>query len=72
MRPRSARAKAWAARFGVGRLLALGRRPRLGLLSVNARARAFYGRRGFRPTGQEIVLDKAWDIWELRYRYEGL
>lgn len=59
-------------RFGVGRLLALGRRPWLGVLSVNARARAVYGHCGFRPTGEEIVPDKARDIRELRYRYEEL
>ena len=58
-------------RFGVARLRALGLRPWLGVLSANRRAAAIYARCGFVPTGEELTLDAARDLREVRYRWRG-
>lgn len=54
--------------FALGRLSA---RPRLWVLDNNARARQFYERRGFAPTGQAHLLSAERGISELEYALRG-
>lgn len=58
-------------RFGVARLRQCGFVPWLGVLSNNRRAAAVYEHCGFVPTGEELVLDAARGIREIRYRWNG-